>query len=333
MRAHGEHLAVLRRRELHVGVLRPAVAGGEHCLGAFLDPLDRRADRVRGGSGDELLRIGVQLRAEPAAHVGRDGPHLGLAHTADDRQERAQEVRHLGGAVDGELVGGRVPVGNHPSGLDRDVNQPLVSDGVLDDDIGPRERVVDVVGLVCEHEPDIRVELVVDRGSPLGERLLRRDDRRQRVVGDLDHRGRVGGRVPVGRDDGGDGLARMPHAALRERRPHRVDHVARRVRCARHAGRELQVVAGEDGGDARHRLRLRRVDAGDVGVRVGAAHDRHVLHPRELQVVDEAPLACEELLVLLAVDGLPDALGLLGCDRHHTATPCAAVRTAATMFS
>ena len=63
-----------------------------------------------------------------------------------------------------------------------------------------------------------------------------------------------------------------------------------------------------------------------------AAHDRHVLHARELQVVDVAALAGEELLVLLAVDGLPDALRLLGCDRHHTVTP-AADRTAATMFS
>jgi hypothetical protein len=213
------------------------------------------------------------------------------------------------------------------------VDQPLVSQRVLDDDVGLRERVVDVVGLVREDERDVRVELLVDRRRPVGQRLLGRDHGRERAVGDLDHGRRVGGGVAVGGEHDRNRLARVAHAALRERRAHRVHHLAGRVGRARDAGRELQVVAGENRRDAGHGLRLGGVDAGDVGVRVGAAHDGHVLHPGELQVVDEAALARQELLVLLAADGLPDALRLLDCDRHQAVTPVAALRTEATMFS
>jgi hypothetical protein len=232
------------------------MAGREHRLGALLDPLHRGADLARRRGCDELLGIGVQLGAEPAADVGRDRPHLGLAHAADDRQERPQEVRHLGRAVHDELVGGRVPVGDDAARLDRDVDQPLVSDRVLDDDLGVGERLVDAVGLVGEDERDVRVELLVDLRRPVGQRRLGRDDRGKRVVRHLDRSRGVGRRVAVGRDHDRDGLARVAHAALRQRRAHRVHHVAGRVRGARHAGRELEVVARQDRHDARHRLGL-----------------------------------------------------------------------------
>ena len=51
----------------------------------------------------------------------------------------------------------------------------------------------------------------------------------------------------------------------------------------------------------------------DAGVRVRAAHDRGVQHPRQLDVVDVAALAAQEARVLDAVDALADpARGPLG---------------------
>src|SRR5438132_14042680 len=64
---------------------------------------------------------------------------------------------------------------------------------------------------------------------------------------------------------------------------------------------------------------------------VGAAYDRHVQHSRQLDVVDVAALAGQELSVLLAQRRDADALACVGRDAH-AGTPCDADRTAATML-
>ncbi len=330
--AHAEHLAVAGSRKLHVRGLGAAVAGGDHRLGALLDPLHRRTDLLRRRRGDELLGVGVQLGAEPAADVRGDRAHLGLADPAHDREERAQEVGHLGGAVDDQVVGGRVPVGHHAARLDGDVDQALASDRLLDDDVGLRERVVDAVGLVGEDEPDVGLELLVHARRAVGEGRVDVDDRRELRIGDLDGVGGVTRGVAVCRDHDRDRLADVAYAPLRERWAHRMHHVAGRVRRAGNARRELEVVAVQDGGDARHAAGGRRVDRGDVGMRILAAHDRHVQHPRQLDVVHVAAAPGEELAVLLAQRRDADALRAFHGGRHYAVTPAAA-RTAATMFS
>ena len=81
--------------------------------------------------------------------------------------------------------------------------------------------------------------------------------------------------------------------------------------------------------DVRVRERRRDVDTRDTRVRVRAAHDRQVDHPRRAHVVDPLGLADEELLILFALDGGADRLADLELDRggHH-----ATASIARTMF-
>jgi hypothetical protein len=63
----------------------------------------------------------------------------------------------------------------------------------------------------------------------------------------------------------------------------------------------LEILPGDHGLDAGHLQRLGDVDALDLGVRVGAAHQREVQHARKGEVVDVVPLALDEAWILLAL--------------------------------
>jgi hypothetical protein len=139
-----------------------------------------------------------------------------------------------------------------------------------------------------------------DRGVGL-QRPLRRGHPRQRLVADLDELERVVRHVRVLGDDAGDLLAL--HADLVG-----GEHGLRVAGQGRHPG---EVVLGEQlarhhRDDARQRLRRRGVYRVDASMGELRAQDRHVQHPRELDVVDVVAAALEEALVLLALDAVTD---------------------------
>jgi hypothetical protein len=68
------------------------------------------------------------------------------------------------------------------------------------------------------------------------------------------------------------------------------------------------VGAREDGEHSRQLERRRTVDATDASVRVERAHEGRVRLVSQIEVVAEASGALDEALVLLAEDGLTDAL-------------------------
>ena len=103
---HAEDLAVVGDRELDLLQLVAAVVGGLGVLAARLDPLDRLADLERDDRGDDLLAIELQLRAEPAADVGRDDPQLVLGDAGGQRQQDPHDVRDLGRRPERELAVG-----------------------------------------------------------------------------------------------------------------------------------------------------------------------------------------------------------------------------------
>ena len=80
------------------------------------------------------------------------------------------------------------------------------------------------------------------------------------------------------------------------------------------------VLAGDDADDAGQRLGLRGVDGDDLRVRVRAADDRRVEHPRELDVVEVPPLAAEEAWVLDPVQALAEPAALPAPARCPRAT-------------
>ena len=209
-----------------------------------------------------------------------------------------------------------------------------------------------VPGLVADRplEHDVvRGVLVELRGARL-DRLLRIDDRRERLPVDRDGLdGVVGLGLGLG-DDRGDAFA-GPLDVVRGEDPRRVDVVLDARAAAGRPGHRQRVVrdvgADEDRDHARHRLGGARVDRADVGVRVRAAQDGHVGHRLELDVVEVAAFAGDEARVLGPLDGLADDVGRGGSVEHvgHRSSPlyapagtaasrlaAAAARIAATMF-
>ena len=186
----------------------------------------------------------------------------------------------------------------------------VVDDPLLDDDVGLGDRGIDVA---AAHRPLVRLvraERLVDEDLVL-QRLLHVDDDRQRLVLDAHGLRRVDDVVLVLADDHRDGVADVVDLAARERPAHgRLDlDAGRRPRHRQRRGQVAHVLAGEDGLDAGARERLGRVDRDDLRVRLGRAHDRHVQHAVQDEVVDVRRAAGDQPRVLLAADRLADVLG------------------------
>lgn len=160
---------------------------------------------------------------------------------------------------------------------------------------GRAREVVPLAGLVVANQRRAGVK-----------RLTGVDDRRQRVVLDVDQCQRVVGRVLVGRDHERDLLALEAHLVARE---HRLGVVGDR-RHPRQSER-LEVLGRDHGGDVRVRERLGGVDRDDPSVCVGAAEHRAVDHSRQPDVVEIGALAADESRVLLALQP-PEADRALG---------------------
>ena len=336
-------LAVLRA---HLGVhdVVAREAGGHQVLGAVLDPLDRHAGHDRAGDRADVAGIHRNLVAEAAADVvALDADHV-LGEPRDVRVDRAVRMRRLVAVVDVELAGLGIEVGDDAARLERRRMAARIDDVAFDNGVGLGERAVGgrlVAGLPGRAREVVALaRLVVADQRRVGvERLAGVDDRRQRLVLDVDQLERVVRRVLVGRDHERDLLALEADLVARE-------HGLRVVGDRRHPGEpeRLEVLGGDDSGDVGVRERPRGVDRDDARVRVRAAQHRAVDHPRQPDVVEVGALAADEARVFLALQATEAdrALGLGArkvLDDGHARTPClaacscsAAQRTAATMF-
>ena len=171
----------------------------------------------------------------------------------------------------------------------------------VDDRVGLGERAVGgllVAGLPqrARQVVDLTVLVVADQRRVGVERLARVDDRRQRLVLDVDQRERVAGDVLV---DGDHERHLLPLEADLVAREHRLRVVGDR----RHPGQaqRLEVLGGDDRRDAGMRERARGVDREDLGVGVRAAQHHAVHHPGQADVVEVGALAADEARVLLAL--------------------------------
>ena len=232
------------------------------------------------------------------------------------REHGADRVRRLGGHVDGELAGDAVEVGHATASLDRSDVDARDVHVLLHHHVRLREGLVRrgaVAGFPVEDAVVLLVLLVGPQDRRSREQGLERiDDDRQRVVIDLDRLDAVGCRVPIGRDHGGHFL-RLVHYLLGGQH-----HLG-----VRHEGRHpVQVVLGQGlAGDHRQHSgdlqRLVGVDGLDLRVRERAAHDVHVQHAGELDVVDVVAPAADEARILLALHRVPHPAHLRARLRFH----------------
>jgi len=262
-------------------------------------------------------------------------PHLRLRDPEHERRhQQAHDVRVLRGHPDRVLARRRLVGGRRAANLNRGRDQPLVDEPLLDHDLRLAECLIGRVRVAYRpiHD-DVAGCVLVQLDRTLGNRLFDVDDDVERLPVDFDQLERILGRVlALGHDRGDTGAGEGD--AIDLERPRRVDEVldTPRLPRARQRRQVLEVLSGEDGDDTRSGGGLRRVDALDPGMRVRGAEDRHLGHPRQLEIVEVLRGAGDQARVLDTPDGLADELG--GCfrSRRHRATS-AASWTARTMFS
>jgi hypothetical protein len=177
----------------------------------------------------------------------------------------------------------------------------------------------------------VRAELVVHERRSVRQRGPGVDDRRERLVFDLDKLGRVRCSASARRRDHGDGVTGIARL---------VDRYGQVPRCMRVLGREpgarqralplvRQVGARPRGHDIGVRERGPDVHRLDPRVRVRAAHDAEEDHSGQTHVVDPLRLALQKLRVLFSLDGRADEVA--DCDVRRSAHRATA-SIASTMF-
>ena len=275
------------------------VADGEELLAPREDELDGAARRARE-RGHVALEVEVALGAEAAAEQRDDDADVRLGDLERVGDAAAGGVRHLGRRPHRHLVA--LPLRDDRARLDRDAVDGIGHVAALDDDVGARERRLDVAlhdRRVAERVAVAAERLValvalpvgVDEGRVVRERRLEVGHDRERLVVDLDQRGCLLGDLGGRRRDARDDVALEAHGVLREE-PAVLDHAP--VEHVRH------VLVGHDGEHAGERPRLRDVDPRDSRVRViGVAELRHEL-PREHEVGRVAARAGHLLLAVRA---------------------------------
>ena len=95
------------------------------------------------------------LAAEAAADLRRDDAQLVLGHAGDERHDEADDVRVLRRVPQRQLAGRRRELRDRAARLHRRRDQPLLDDAIADDDVGRRERGVDVAARDGPVERDV----------------------------------------------------------------------------------------------------------------------------------------------------------------------------------
>ena len=299
-----EQRAVGRRARAHPRAHAVAARGDHRLLDAVDDP--HRPPRLARQRDGQRLHLRVGLRSEAAAEVGDDDPHGADRHPEEVRDLGLHEERVL--AVGPQRDPVTVMVRDRRVRLHRVLVDRGEGVGALDHDRRPRGRlleipgvdqmaVADVAAALAElaeavEEPDLRAALV-QRRRLRRERLLDRAEHRQQLVGDLDRAHRRLRRRLVRGGDGSHRLAREAHAVDRDDR-------AILDRMAVIGLDVVEVGGGEDRGHPLHRERRGGVDGEDPRMRVRAAQDLAVEHPRHLHVTDVLGLAAQLLGGVLA---------------------------------
>ena len=210
--------------------------------------------------------------------------------------DRAHFVRCLGGGPDGHLT--TRPLDDEPAGLDGHRGIGLLVD-LLGDHVGGRpERLVELVTVpAAQAAGDVALVALVDElGSLLARGIV--DERRQRLVVDLDDVGGILGQVAGLGHDERDWIADEADLALGERRAGRVRHLLADHREPHLLHARVEVRGGEHCVHALEGQCSRGVDAQQTCPREGAPDEARMQHPGSHHVVDEGPVAGEQARIL-----------------------------------
>ena len=309
--------AVLLGRQRQALDLVPAVVTGHDRLGARLGELDRLAQAAGHDECHQLLGGELQLAAEAAADVRGNHPDLGLGDAGHQRQEDPYEVRHLRRGPHGDLLASGVD--HRGARLHEGGDQSLLTELSLNDDAvdaGSRDRLFYVTAGASGgrvEDPGCAVvgaEVGVREVGSVGDRGLHVEHRREHVVLDVNQVGCIARLADRPGHDDDDGLAGERDVVDRDRGVTGRLHVRRdRPRARQAALFGVQVGAGQDRHHIGGGLGRGRVDRGDPGMCVGAAHERQVQHAGQRDVVGPLGATGDQALVLFAQAGLAQLAG------------------------
>ena len=252
--ADAEQARLVIDRHFDIPVLVALLRRGDEMLEAVLDPFHRPLQQYGRQAGDDILRVEDQLRAEPAADVGRDDAYLVLVAPEHVAKEAHRSVRHLRRAPERKPVVQRVMQRDGAAAFDRMAAAAVLPERFAEDMRRFLECRVDIaVGHVELGEQVVR-RLAMHQRRAGGERRAAVRGRGQRLVVDVDERRCVFGNVAIIGDHDRHGLADMHHFVARERRTIQILLIARARQADDH----------ELGGEVRH----------DVGAREDGVHAR-----------------------------------------------------------
>ena len=298
--AHAPDSAVGVERGLDLPELVALLRAGDEMLAPVLDPLDRPGEQKRRKRDRDLLGIGDQLGAEPAAHGRRD--HANAARRAPQHagDQVAPGMRRLGRGPESEQIVDRVVAGERAAPLDR-MPAAAMDRKARGEDAASGEGGFDIAEFHDELGEQVAVAVAMNRRRAGSQRLAAIGDDGKRLVIRLDYRRRVLGLIARVRDDHRHRLADMYDFARGEQRPVALLAVGR----ARQADDQamlgemgFQVVERPHRAHARCRLGRALVDPGDRGVGHGASHERGVQGSRQVDVVDEARPSAQQRRIL-----------------------------------
>jgi len=285
-RAHPQGQEATGRVQGELALEHPvaAVRVGQEALDAGRAPLDGPAHPARREEQRRVLRVGLHLHAEAAAHVGRDHAELlgrDLEHAL--REEPPHDRDALGGGGEGVALGGLVPLADGRARLERRRRQPCVVQAHPRHVRGSADRRIHGGGVpVGPVEGHVVRRLGPDRVRAGSQRAVHVRGRGQRVEVDAHERGGVDGLGDRLGDDDGDRLAHVAHAVHRKGRNggHREEPAAPSGeggggRDRAQSGRS-RIAPGEDREHAGHGERPTRVHAADDAVGRGGAGERGV---------------------------------------------------------
>ena len=242
----GEHTPIPRRGKINVGDRAAAVDRRQERLGAILDPLDRQAEPFRQRGGDEFLAVDVDLGAEAAPNLRRDGADAVLPEANHLGDERSENVRGLRRRPDGHRLPARLVPGD-----DRRAVRWMTAPGGGSPSAArwwrphwrtparsrcrPLHPLADAGPDRHRSDADVVRKVRMQHRRLAGHRLFRIDHRRERLVIDGDRVGRIARDVAVGGDHHRNRLADVADHV------HRNRPVLRRRKRRRHPHRRQEL--------------------------------------------------------------------------------------------
>ncbi len=295
------------------------VASGDEVLPPVLDPLERQAQVVGGHHDGDLLGAHGALLAEAPADVALAHPDPVVRQTGHPGRCRPNLVHPLAGAPDAQLAFVRIPPGDDPVGLHRDLGLAVLVEGGTDHVRRRRQRLLQlgvVEALLLHH---VGRPLRMDEVGAFLRRLLGVEDGREHLVLHLDELARVLRQVAVVGDHQGDRLAGEADVAVGQRTQGGDGRLQEHGGGKRAVDQRAQIIGGEHRTYARRLPGGRSIQPGDPGAGHVAAHEGHVAQARHGDIVHVHAVAGEQAGVLQSLHRLADEAA--GDQRHGTISP------------